>query len=285
VCDVAQMPGDGCSPTCTCETDPCAFAVDNSVRLASVIAGLSAGASLSLKAGTYTDCAWTVASLYGADQRPMTVRGQGPSLTIVDCNHVSEVFAGIVSGTWLNLEGIHFANAQKSGGGGGLLHAKQGSHVVVSSCRVTRVASDGDGGALMISNSSLFVTDTHFEENSAEKGGALALVDGARAVLTSSVFTSCFAQNGGAVYVARASTCALDMMLLSLNTAVENKGGSILCEDRSTLNMTSCILSNGYAVRGAAIMVQHNSLCGITGNVSIVGNTCSWWGVIYALVS
>ena len=42
--------------------------------------------------------------------------------------------------------------------------------IVLENCRVTNATSDGDGGALLISNSSLLVVDSHFEENSARKG-------------------------------------------------------------------------------------------------------------------
>ena len=46
--------GDGCSPTCECEDDPCRFTLNPAVDLASVIDHLTPGATVLLVAGTYT---------------------------------------------------------------------------------------------------------------------------------------------------------------------------------------------------------------------------------------
>ena len=86
----AQVSGDGCSASCECEQNPCAFSVGASVQIDSVISRLRGGSSLTLLAGTF-GCGWSVWSANGEDQRPITIRGQGPSDTIVDCDHAVPV--------------------------------------------------------------------------------------------------------------------------------------------------------------------------------------------------
>lgn len=220
-----QVSGDGCSSFCVCEQDPCQLKVQPSVwSLASIVSGLSPGATLTLATGTYTSCGWNITSRYGADQRPITIVGADGAT--IDCEHRGPVVSGIIFGTHLRLEGIHFTNAQHSSSGG-VLRAELGSHVVIENCRVTKTGSDGEGGAIFLSNSSLHVGRSHFEENTAEgSGGSLALVDGARVILTDSTFTRCSAGNGGAVYAARGSTLFMERMHFSLNEAFVNKGGN-----------------------------------------------------------
>jgi hypothetical protein len=44
--------------------------------------------------------------------------------------------------------------------------------VVIENCRFSTLSSDQEGGALLVSNSSLLIAGSHFEENNAEFGGA-----------------------------------------------------------------------------------------------------------------
>ena len=217
--------GDGCSSSCQCEADPCRFTVGSaSVNLASVVTALAPGATVTLAAGTYAgdgSCGWRVPSLNGTDERAITVRGAVQGKTTIDCGHSGPIIEGIVRGTHLRLERIDFTNARRSGSGGALVRAEEDSHIVLDGCRVTNCGTDGEGGAVLVSNSSLLVTHSHFEENDAEVfGGSMAIVDGAKAVLTDSTFVRCIAGSGGAVYVARASTITMERMLFSFNSAV-----------------------------------------------------------------
>ena len=170
ICSHDQVAGDGCSERCQCETDPCDFAANPSVNLASVVVALRPGATLSLAAGTCTgsgSCGWSIATtVSSADDRslPITVRG-AQGATIIDCDNVAPVVEDTILGAHLRLEGIHFTQSQRSGGSGGVLRAEQGSEIVIDNCRFTHCACDGYGGAIYVSNSSITVVRSHFEEN------------------------------------------------------------------------------------------------------------------------
>ena len=134
------MSGDGCSASCECEQNPCAFSVGASVHIDSVISRLRGGGSLTLLAGTF-GCGWSVWSANGEDQSesPITIRGQGPLNTVVDCAHSGPVFEDVITSTHLRLEGLHFANSHRSGGGGGVMRAEGRSQVCMRVCVRVRV--------------------------------------------------------------------------------------------------------------------------------------------------
>jgi len=210
------------------------------------VSSLAPGATIVLAGGTrYAgegSCGWRVASVENGDSRPITIRGAAG--TIVDCDSVSPVVEGAVVGTHLRLEGIHFRNAHRSGGGGGVLRTERGSRVVIEDCRFSRSSSDQEGGALLVSNSSLLIAGSHFEENTAEYGGALAIVNGARATLRDTTLTQCSAGFfGGAIYVAEAAALILNRVLLSFNDATSD-GGAVGATDRCTVNVTDSIIAN-----------------------------------------
>ena len=206
-----QVDGDGCDAACQCEQDPCAFSVAEDVNLTSVVSALRPGASLALAAGRWTNCGWSVWSANGGDERPITIRGQGPSQTVVDCAHATSVVDSVINGTALRLVGIHFVNAHRNNGKGSVLRADGGSDVKIENCRVSNCSTtDSDGGAIFVSDSGLTVRTSHFEGNSAaDKGGALA-IDGGTCTLIDSTFMHCFADQGVCVCV-----CVCVCVLLS----------------------------------------------------------------------
>ena len=159
-------------------------------------------------------------------------------------------------------------NARRSGGGGSVVRAEGGSGVEMENCRVTNCSADGNGGAVFVSSGSLVVRRSHFEENSAaDKGGALAVVDGGRGTLTESTFMNCFAEQGGALYAARASTLKMEQMRLSLNHALANSGGALFVEQRCVVNLSAAVVTENTAVFGGAMEVSHGSLLGVTAGV------------------
>ena len=109
-----------------------------------------------------------------------------------------------------------------------------------------RVGSDGEGGALFVSDSELEIRGSHFEHLRAEvNGGAFALVDGARAYLTASTLTHCSAGTiGGGAFISNGSTCVMDQMLWSFNEAGE--GGAVL-QQGSHMNVSASVFKNNTA--------------------------------------
>ena len=154
--------------------------------------------------------------------------------------------------------------------------------IVLENCRVTNATSDGDGGALLISNSSLLVVDSHFEENSARKGGSLAIVDEANAQITDTTIKSCSAEeDGGGAYVASASTIVMDRILLTLNVAVTGNGGALMIEDYCRVHGTKIVMSNNAANQGGGLFVQYHSHLVLTGGFSCVGNNVIQYGACF----
>ena len=272
----AQVSGDGCSASCECEQNPCAFSVGASVQIDSVISRLRGGSSLTLLAGTF-GCGWSVWSANGEDQRPITIRGQGPSDTIVDCDHAVPVVESVINGTRVRLQDIHFMNARRSGVGGSVVRAEGGSQVEMENCRATNCSADGDGGAVSVSSGSLVVRRSSFEENSAaERGGALAVVDGT-CILTDSTFMNCVATHGGGAYVARVGAL-LEGCLFLFNRAQGKWGGGLFAELGSMVNVSSSIFKDNIAFHGGGLSVVEGCLLGLTAGVRLESNMGTWGG-------
>ena len=281
-----QAAGDGCSAVCQCESDPCRFTAGPQVDLASVVAGLGPGATLTLASGTYRGtgvCGWRLSS-WGAV--PITIRGVPASgaRVVIDCDSTGPLVEGVIVGSHLRLEGIHVKGAYRSGSGGAVLRAEQGSSVEMVNCAVTGAVSDADG-AVLVSSSSLIIRASHFEGNSAENGGSLAVVDGAQATFIDSTFTHCSAGTfGGACFISRASSCVVHNTHFSFNDAV-TKGGSIFCGDGSALNISASLISNSSSARGGGVMVQMSSTARISHGSTFVGNEgAAWGGGMYLLL-
>ena len=194
---------------------------------------------------------------------------RGAQGAIIDCDNVGPVVEDMILGAHLRLEGIHFTQSQRSGGSGGVLRAEQGSEIVIDNCRFTHCACDGFGGAIYVSNSSISVVRSHFEENSAEdSGGSLAASDGSIASLADSTIARCFAGHGGGVYVEQ-SKIVMRGMLFSQNAALVNKGGAALAHDNSEMNVTSTTVTDNVATRGGGFMAQFSSVLRLTGDVRV----------------
>ena len=295
---VAQAAGDGCTATCECETDPCRFTASPQVNLASVVAGLVPGATLTLAPGTYAgggSCGWSIqaastpgnGSVSVVHERPITIRGSGQSASdvLIDCQAMGAVVDGAINGpTHLRLENMHFKSAQRSGVGGSLLRAERGALIVIDNCRVTDCGSDGEGGAILLSNSDLEIRGSHFEVLRAEvNGGALALVNGARALLIDSTFKDCSAGNfGGAAFVLSGSSCVMDGAVFAFNEAGA-KGGGVFAGDNSHLNVSATVFKNNTSIRGGAAMVQFGSSLRINRGSTFIGNENQAYGGIYLL--
>ena len=274
---------------CRCEQHPCQFTVSHpSVNLVSVVSKLAPGATVSLVAGVYAgddSCGWSVVSVFGSGDRAITVRGAAQGASVIDCKHIGPVVAGVVSGTRLRFENLHFKNAHISGSGGAVVRAAQGSHVEIENCMVTTAAGDGEGGAVVISNSSLIVRGSYFEENSAlGSGGSLAILNGGHATLLDSTFTSCHSsQNGGALRVAGKSTLVLERMRFVLNSAAAF-GGAIHVSRSVVTGCTIDFLNNTAYVAGA-LLADDGSVLRLTSNdpdlpIRIVGNSAVWFGAV-----
>ena len=199
----------------------------------------------------------SVSGVSVADQRPITIRGggQSPAEVVIDCQARGPVVDGTVDGpTHIRLENMHFRSAQRSGGGGALLSAGRGARIVLDRCLVSDCGTDGDGGAIALSDSDLDIRGSHFQRLRAEiNGGALALVDRARVTMADSTFTDCSAGNfGGAAFVSSGSTCVMDRVVFAFNEAVL-KGGGVFAGDASHVNASASEWRNNTSMRGGGV--------------------------------
>ena len=162
----------------------------------------------------------------------------------MDCDSTGPVIENVVRGGHLRLEGIHFTNAFRSGGSGAVLWFEHLSRVVIDACLFSNSSVSEQGGVVAVSGSDLVIAGSRFEENNAHTGGALAILDGSKAVISNSVFTSCYATvDAGAIYVARSSTLELTGSHLSKNQA-QDYGGVLKATDASRVNVSSSIFED-----------------------------------------
>jgi len=267
-----QDAGDGCSASCQCEQHPCNFAVDASVHLSSVVSRLDTGATLTLAGARYSgerSCGWNIIAGNTADASFITIRGDsGGGRAVVDCDNagpvVEQLGNGITGGN-LRLVGIHFTNAMRMGGRGGVLKADRASRVVIDDCLVSNSSATDEGGAVYVGGSStLDIVGSHFEECSADYGGALAIVDGSEAAISNSKFESCFAFDGGAILVSRSSKLQLDGSYLSDNHAA-NKGGAVAVFMQSAVNVSDILVERCTAAWSAGCFIIETSRLRLSG--------------------
>ena len=268
-----QDAGDGCSASCQCEQHPCNFAVDASVHLSSVVSRLDTGATLTLAGARCSgerSCGWNIIAGNTADASFITIRGDsGGGRAVVDCDNAAPVVEQLgngITGGNLRLVGIHFTNAMRMGGRGGVLNADRASRVVIDDCLVSNSSATGEGGAVYVGGSStLDIVGSHFEECSADYGGVLAIVDGSEAAISNSKFESCFAFDaGGAILVSRSSTLQLDGSHLSDNHA-GNKGGAVALFMQSAVNVSDILVERCTAAWAGACFIIETSRLRLSG--------------------
>ena len=237
------------------------------MHLASVVSFLSPGATLTLSGGQYWgagSCGGKIASGHGIDEAPITIRSTEGA--VVDCDNTGPVIENVIVTGNLRLEGIHFTNAYRSGGGGGVLWMERSSRIEIDDCRFSN-SSSGEGGAVSVSGSHLLIADSHFEENTADTAGALAILDESHAVITNSVFVACSAAvDAGAIFVARSSTLQLSRSHLLQNHA-DNFGGALVAMHQSRVNISTTIFEANINLvwQGGALSVLYGSSIRISG--------------------
>jgi len=147
---------------------------------------------------------------------------------------------------WYNKH-ICLTNSHRSGSGGALLRAEGNSRIEMVDCRVTHVTSDGEGGAVLVSNSSLLIKRSYFEGNTASDGGALALINRARGILT------------GIHTHTHTHTHSLSLSLTHTHTRVRTHTRTCVTEICTFTDSTMTQCSAGTL--GGAVFVNSGSTC------------------------
>jgi len=88
--------------------------------------------------------------------------------------------------------------------------------------------------------------------------GSLAILDGVQATVTESTFTRCSGGQGGAIYVARGCTLALDGVLFTFNDATKGtgKGGAVYASENCTVLVEGTTFEDNTGTRGPAFFVE-----------------------------
>ena len=124
---------------------------------------------------------------------------------------------------------------------------------------------------------------SHFINNNAIGGGAIAILFNDEVIVTESIFTHNNAIRGGAIYTLTGNSLTANYSNFSHNSA-KSDGGMIYSENQNRLKFTSCELNfNRADNNGGVVCLLSQSELNITGdNNCFIGNQARSGGVVYA---
>jgi CSLREA domain-containing protein len=210
---------------------------------------------------------------------PVTIRGRGPTRTIVDARGMDRVFD--LHGNQqppfpVSLTGLTVRNGIDPNGGGGSGINAQSVWLSLTDCAVSDNTSNSqEGTGLALSGSAPATVDRcRFVDNHSQRGGAIGA--GSDLAITDSSFIGNTSGGGGALYV-RGGTTTVSGSLFQGNIST-NSGGAIW--NTNMLVMTDSSLVDNHADNeGGAIVNAFHS--GTLDNVTFQGNSAPNGGAIY----
>ena len=136
--------------------------------------------------------------------------------------------------------------------------------VFVNCTFIGNMATTSGGVVSIYNDASLFINNSTFSNNSADKtagvGGVITAESGATIIISSSDFTHNSAFNGGCVSIIDdSSTFVLSDSTFSKNSAT-GAGGVINAENRVVINISSSNFTQNSAISGGCIEIVKNSL-------------------------
>ena len=180
---------------------------------------------------------------------------------------------------------IYFGNKAANGG---VFVLAEGVVNVRASMFTNNTARNGGGVLYTHLNNyekTIILEVSHFIDNSAMSGGAIAIFSTVTITITHSIFTNNNAIRGGAIYLFISNNITASYSNFSDNSA-QNDGGMIFSEYQNKLNFKHCIINyNGADNSGGAICLLSQSKLNFTGDNSFHGNQALIGGVIYAVES
>jgi predicted outer membrane repeat protein len=198
-------------------------------------------------AGIYTSVDGT--SLVDLQGKNISIIGKGASQTILDGQHaVSGLRYALATGETSTIQGVTIKDCV--GGDGPAITVSGGELVLINTALLDNVASGSgaSGGAILASGGvSLVVQGAEFSRNSSITfGGAILLTDsGTTAQITDCLFGENESFYGGAIYVSDATTCTVDLVEFTNNTAAVDGGAVSITGDGSSF--TSCCFRGNVA--------------------------------------
>ena len=162
--------------------------------------------------------------------------------------------------TKLDADAVTFTSNTASNAGGAIA-ARSNSVSSVSNSAFKANKATIDGGAIYAAGLSFDVSHSTFTDNTAQFGGAINATGASIDVSDSTFTTNSASSNGGALYVAGATTTTIggastsDTVTFTSNTATAGDGGAIYATDGSTTNLKNASFTSNTAMYGGALNI------------------------------
>eukprot|EP00899_Mesostigma_viride_P008438 jgi/Mesvir1/17596/Mv08828-RA.1 len=195
-------------------------------------------------------------------RRALAIQGicPGPKPCTIEARNSSRVFVVTSQGSLTLLD---LALVGGNADNGGAVHVSAGGHLTCTHVRLHDNAASVMGGAVFVTDegSSFVSSSTQYTANSASKaGGAIAILNGARATLTGDSASGCVAGEDGGVAFIQFKNSSLDILN---GTFVGNNGGLAgglaSVHDGGRVQVTGSLAGNNTAQYGAVLFAQDAS--------------------------
>lgn len=137
-------------------------------------------------------------------------------------------------------------NGNLASNGGAIYFKDLDGDIEVGDSELINNMADNNGGAIYIKNSSLNVSGTSFESNSANRGGAIATYLSGNVVMQGGIFQSNGASDVGGAADIRSSTCSFTLTSFDSNVADNDCDGSgeggAINNSNSSVTVTDIVL-------------------------------------------
>lgn len=225
--------------------------------ITAAIAAASDGDTILIGAGTYPE---GPISFLGKE---LTLDGVDPSTRIISSERDGDpvfVIDGGQEEMFNALENLTISGARSTGDGGGILLDQSSLHVINCTIEDNQTGTDLNGGGLCITNGSrCVVSSSRFVDNLASggRGGGLYVSDDSEVWLRNTDFINNSAAVGGGACIDLAGDCTADRCVFAGNSATSGGGLSIGGNNKTagleTPRVISCAFTGNTAGTGGAI--------------------------------
>ncbi len=254
-------PGDGM----------CASAAAGCTLRAAIEEAVAAGTPtlIEVPAGNYL-----LASSFEIPSGAIVIRGADRATTIVDAAGSGRAF-GVLGGAALGLERLTIANGNTTQEGGAIRAID--AALSLDTVTISTSATDGYGGGLFAAGSTVTISGSLFDQNTALEGGAVAVMGG-ELTISDSLFTGGLATDaGGAVAAFAPNSFTITNTIFTGNTA-EHSGGAVFLSGAAgaglyTIAGSSFTGNQSFGGSGGAIATDGLVAPGVNGALVVTGST------------
>ena len=142
------------------------------------------------------------------------------------------------------------------------------------------------GGAIIVTNSTVEINQSTFEDNGADLGGAIFAEQDSIINMSDNEFVSNNADMFGGVLASDSSTITIEGSKFHYNSASDEGGGGVLISNNSTITIEGSKFHYNSASDegGGGVLISNNSTITIEGN-GFHGNNANNGGVLYSINS